>query len=215
MEFGIGVEDGDFVVGIGLPHGHVPATGVKQPGHLLIAVEISQHEDTLFVQQAVEHGICYWHVDQRHLGGIIVFHELIDRHIHVIVALYPTQLALQHTHGKRIPLQLGIVEVEVAGAVHSQHSDTLNACGGAYLQDVTRIEEIGHPEQQSRLTLADEIHLTPLLAIGAGLDGLNQLVDASIGIIGPLLAPDRTHKLVGIGRMDAEAATAMVTAPSI
>ena len=99
--------------------------------------------------------------------------------------------------------------------IHLKHGKALDACGGTNLQDVARIEEIGYPEQQPRLTLGDEIHLTTLPASSALPDSGNQVAQTVVGIVRCRLAPHFTNKAVGVGGMYAEAATAVVAAPSI
>ena len=55
LEFGIGVEDSDFVVGVGLTHGHVLAAGIEQGRHLVVMHEVAHHEHTLGVKESLQH----------------------------------------------------------------------------------------------------------------------------------------------------------------
>ena len=74
------------------------------------------------------------------------------------------------------------IEGEMINKIHEVGFDfdgiILNA--GAYthtslaLQDALRVEKVGHPEQQTRLALIDEVHLAPLLPGGAVLDGVDE-----------------------------------------
>ena len=215
LQFGIGIENGDFVVGIGLPHQHVQATCFKQPFHGLITLQIAHHHDTLGIQQALHNSLFNWSVDKRQQRAVTRAQKLICCHLQVIITLHPIQLALQHPHSKWFLAQAWVKKVQPTAMIHLKHGKALDACGGTNLQDVARIEEIGYPEQQPCLTLGDEIHLTTLPASSALPDSGNQVAQTVVGIVRCRLAPHFTNKAVGVGGMYAEAATAMVAAPSI
>lgn len=65
-----------------------------------------------------------------------------------------------------------------------KHCNTLDGCCCPQLEDVLGIEKISQSEQQSCLSLTDEVHLTALTACRTYLDGIEQLMDTLIGIIG-------------------------------
>jgi hypothetical protein len=119
------------------------------------------------VVQANYFDACRYARQQGAIVSCALLQEFIQSHPDVIIAFYPIELALQDAHGEDLLLQLRIEKVKPATAVHLEHGHTLDASGGSCLQDVLRIEEIGHPEQQLGFRFADQVQLAALLARGA------------------------------------------------
>ena len=109
MQFRVGQEESDLVVGEGLSHGHVVTAGIEESPHGAVTEQIAHHDDAVGIEQAIKDADVDRGIDECQQVLAIWSQVVIGGHPDVVIALYPIELGLQNPDGKGLVLQLRFV----------------------------------------------------------------------------------------------------------